>query len=87
MRAAAAFLSGISLQCPTLTTIPNLTSSHALQLFIAELYRLISLVPEQILFAQLIPSFLGNRHNGIKVVSTLEFLLKPHIVFEFGKKG
>jgi len=32
-------------------------------------------------------SILRYRQYGIKVSSTFEFLLKPRIVFEFGKQG
>jgi hypothetical protein len=30
---------------------------------------------------------LSHRHSGIKVGSTLEFLLKPCIIIELGKQG
>ena len=37
--------------------------------------------------AHIKPSFLRNRHSGVKVGSALEFLHQPFILFDLGKKG
>ena len=63
------------------------STSNPLQLLIAELKRLICLIPEPGSLADFKSSILRYRQEGIKVSSTFEFLLKPRIVFEFGKQG
>ena len=65
----------------------SLAANYPLQFLIAQFQGLLSLMSEPIRLAHIKPSFLRNRHSSIKVCSTLELLLKPHILFEFGKQS
>jgi hypothetical protein len=62
-------------------------TTHTLQFFITQLQGLLRLMLEPIRLAHIKPSFLRNRHSGVKVGSTLELLAKPSIILELGKKG
>ena len=62
-------------------------AGYAFQLFIAQFKGLLCLMLEPISLAHIKPSFLGNRHSGIKISSALNFLPKTSILFEFCKEG
>ena len=65
----------------------SLAPSNAFQLLIAQLQGLLRLILEPIRLAHIKTSLFCQCYSGIKVGSTLEFLLKPRIIFEFGKQG
>ncbi len=65
----------------------SITTSNTRQLLMAQLKRLLGLIAEPICHAHIKTNLLSHRHSGIKVGSTLEFLLKPCIIIELGKQG
>gem|GEM_PF-3365161 len=64
-----------------------LCTRDTLQLFVAQLKSLPALILQPIRFTHIKTSFPRKLHCCIKVWSTLEFLLKPSVLFELGKKG
>ncbi len=48
---------------------------------------LLLLIPEPICLTDIKTSLLYYRHSSVKVCSSLELLLEPCILLEFGKQG
>ena len=57
------------------------------QLLIAQLKRLLGLIPEPIRLAHIKTRLLSHCYSGVKVCGILELLQKPRILFELGKEG